>query len=160
MAEILELSESKSWHQARSEWTLAEVRHVDDPETCLCGHFPIIEICSIKNRLNGRVAEVGNICVKKFMGLPSHKIFDCLRRISKDVTKGLNGETVEYAYGKNLISDWEKDFSFNTGKKRVLSDKQAVVREKINRKIIAGIKRKASVSSFLSQIKREYQALP
>ena len=43
---------------------------------CLCSHFPIKEICVIRNRVNGVRAEVGNVCVKKFLGLPSGKIFE------------------------------------------------------------------------------------
>jgi hypothetical protein len=67
---MLPLSVADSWQQAKLEWTLAEVYRQDDPETCLCGHYPIIEICVLENKKNGNRAEVGNVCVKKFLGLP------------------------------------------------------------------------------------------
>ena len=50
--EIIKLSQSKLWDVAKSEWTLYEIYEADKPERCLCGHFPIIEICNLKNKLN------------------------------------------------------------------------------------------------------------
>jgi eukaryotic-like serine/threonine-protein kinase len=52
---IIERSVAKNWDAARLEWRLNHIFEVDDPETCLCGHFPIIEICVLANRKNGRL---------------------------------------------------------------------------------------------------------
>lgn len=79
--EIIKLSQSKLWDVAKSEWTLYEIYEADKPERCLCGHFPIIEICNLKNKLNSNYATVGNCCVKKFIGLPSDKIFQVIKRV-------------------------------------------------------------------------------
>lgn len=47
---ILALSEASDWEVARKEWSLVDVYEVDEPETCLCGHRPIIEICCLSNK--------------------------------------------------------------------------------------------------------------
>ncbi len=73
--EILERSVAQTWDEARREWSLYEIYEADEPETCLCGHFPIIELCVLRNRHNGIQATVGNCCVKHFIGLPSDRIF-------------------------------------------------------------------------------------
>src|SRR3954468_6700613 len=49
-AEILARSHSKSWETARLEWNLNYIFDVDEPEECLCGHFPIIEICVLTTK--------------------------------------------------------------------------------------------------------------
>jgi hypothetical protein len=81
--EILSLSKAEDWETARKEWALVEDYEADEPETCLCGHFPIIEICEIRNRVTNALAEVGNRCVKRFLGFRSDLIFDALKRIRK-----------------------------------------------------------------------------
>jgi len=107
---IIKLSEAKLWDAAKLEWRLDEVYEAEDPDTCLCGHFPIIEICVLSNRINGNSTIVGNCCVKKFIGLPSDKIFQAVKRVSKDNEKSLNAEAIQYAFEKSWINDWEKDF--------------------------------------------------
>lgn len=47
--EIIALSVSSNWDVAKLEWKLYEIYEADEPETCLCGHFPIIEICVLSN---------------------------------------------------------------------------------------------------------------
>lgn len=64
---ILKLSVSKVWDTASLEWKLNEIYEAVNPETCLCGHFPIVEICILKNNLNNESVTVGNCCVKKFL---------------------------------------------------------------------------------------------
>lgn len=71
--EILERSTATTWDAAKLEWTLHEVFESEEPETCLCGHYPIIENCVLRNKTNGAFATVGNCCVKKFIGLPSDR---------------------------------------------------------------------------------------
>jgi len=47
--EIVARSASKVWDAAKLEWVLHEVYEADEPESCLCGHFPIIELCVLRN---------------------------------------------------------------------------------------------------------------
>lgn len=140
--EITALSVASHWVTARLEWTLHEVFRVDEPETCLCGHFPIIEICILRNTRNNNTAQVGNVCVKKLIGLPSDKIFDAFHRILADLTKPLNIVSILYAHEKGWISEWERDFSTNTARRRRLSDKQLNTRMEINKRVIRHIDRR------------------
>lgn len=99
--EIIKLSSSNIWDTAKLEWKLDEIYEADEPRRCLCGHFPIIEICIIKNKANNNSAIVGNCCVKKFIGLPSDKIFQAIKRVRKDSERSLNVEAIEYSFQKN-----------------------------------------------------------
>ncbi|MGN7509084.1 hypothetical protein [Aeromonas salmonicida] len=140
---IIELSVANQWDSAKQEWSLDQVFEVDEPMTCLCGHFPIIEICSIKNKINGISADVGNCCVKKFMELPSNKIFQAVKRVRKDSTKSLNEVAIEHGYSKHWITEWEKDFYLDIMNKRKLTEKQLAKKKEINE--LFALKMKKSV---------------
>lgn len=140
--EIIELSESDNWQHARNEWHLREVYFAEEPDTCLCGHYPIIELCIVQNRHNSNTATVGNCCVKKFLELPSDKIFTAVKRVRSDEERSLNAEAIEHAYENGWINDWENDFYNDVFKKRKLSAKQLAIKVKINMKILARMSRK------------------
>ncbi len=134
---IISLSNSKDWASARSEWYLSEIYFAEDePETCLCGHRPIIEVCVLRNRINCASAEVGNVCVNKFLGIPSKIIFDGIKRVSKDENKALNTSAADYALSKDWINDWEFCFLISTALKKNLSVNQANKRLQINRRVV------------------------
>jgi len=139
--EILKRSQSKVWDMAKLEWKLNEIYEADEPETCLCGHFPIIEICILQNKLNAQFATVGNCCVKKFIGLPSDLIFQAVKRVRKDNQKSLNTEAIQHAYEKGWINEWEYKFTIDTMRKRNLSGKQLQTRMKVNEKMLANMRR-------------------
>jgi len=140
---IVALSVSSTWERAVEEWDLLEVWFVEkgeDPETCLCGHHPIKEVCVIKNHRNGKLAEVGNVCVNKFMGLPSEGIFQGLRRIQRDRDRGLNPAAVAFAFDKRWITKWEVAFCESTWRKRELSPRQWASRHAINDNVLARLR--------------------
>lgn len=139
--EIISLSNATLWDAAKCEWSLSEVYEADEPERCLCDHFPIREVCILKNGVNGNVANVGNCCVKKFIGLPSDKIFQAVKRVRKDNGKALNGEAIDHAYRREWINKWEYDFSMNTLRKRKLTEKQLNTRRSINLKILSAMRK-------------------
>lgn len=146
--EIIKLSQSKDWIQAKLEWSLDNVWESSEPQECLCGHFPIIEICEIKNKINGNVAEVGNSCVKKFIGLPSNNVFQAIKRVRKNISKSFNKEAVELAFHKNLINDWERAVYINIMRKRTLSEKQEKVKKEVNQKILRFFQRTVGSNNF------------
>ena len=43
--EIIALSEADHWDLARLEWGIEDIYMQQEPEACLCGHFPINELC-------------------------------------------------------------------------------------------------------------------
>ena len=138
-AEIVALSTARQWDKARLEWSLEAVYFADEAETCLCGHFPIIELCILRNRSNQAEATVGNHCVKKFMGLPSDKIFGALKRIKRKEDAALGPDAIEYAHRRRWMNDWERDFYFDTWRKRSLSVAQSDKRAQINRKVLEAV---------------------
>ncbi len=140
-AGILALSVADTWAEAVREWYLEAVYRQDEPDTCLCGHSPIMELCVLRNRKNGEETIVGNVCVKKFMGIPSDLVFQAVRRVSKDISKALNAEAIQHARSKGWINNWERSFLLDTMHKRKLSDKQMDKREQINALVISKVNR-------------------
>jgi len=140
--EIINLSVSDKWDAAKLEWRLSEIYEAEVPERCLCGHFPIVEICVLVNKLNNNTTHVGNCCVKKFIGLPSDKIFQAIKRIRKDNKKSLNAEAIQYAYDKGWINDWERTFYLDIMRKRKLTTKQLQKKIQINEKLARNMKRR------------------
>jgi hypothetical protein len=134
--EILTLSKATNWEVARKEWNLIGVYEADEPKTCLCGHNPIREICEISNRLTGFEAEVGNRCVRRFIGLRSDLIFSAIKRIQADISKSLNAEAIVFFMKRGILTGWEYQFLQNTKNKRNLSDSQLSKRLDINKKIL------------------------
>ncbi|MBN4083127.1 hypothetical protein JYU08_00410, partial [bacterium AH-315-B06] len=82
---------------------------------------------------------VGNIYVKRFLGLRSDLIFVALKRIKKNISKSLNRESIVLFREKDLLTDWEYNFSQNTMRKRNLTTKQLEQRERINRKVLEAV---------------------
>jgi hypothetical protein len=90
----------------------------------------------IKNKKNKREAIVGNVCVKKFLGLPSDLIFKAIQRIIDDISNALNGDAILHAYDRGWINEWEKNFYLDTKRKRKLSQNQMQKRIQINEKVL------------------------
>lgn len=139
---ILKLSEASEWEVARKEWHLIDVRESQEPETCLCGHYPIIEICTILNRITRERVDVGNRCVKRFLGFNSDKIFSALKRIRKNITKSLNEDSIVFFKESEAITRWEYNFLLDTRLKRILSERQLAKRIAINEKILSSVARR------------------
>lgn len=134
--EIIALSQSRNWDSAKLEWALESIYFGEGQDSCLCGHFPIVELCQLKNKINQNTVIVGNYCVNKFLGLPSAQIFQAVKRIQEDTTKSLNAETIHHARTKGWIGDWEFNFYSNIFRKRSLSEKQLNKKISINEKIL------------------------
>jgi hypothetical protein len=141
-AHILPLSQANAWEVARKEWALLDIDESEEPETCPCGHFPIREICQIRNRITKNVTEVGNVCVKRFLGVRSDLIFTSIKKIRKDRTKSLNTDSIVFFHDRGLLTDWEYGFLQDTLKKRMLSTRQQQVRERINDKVLDAVQKK------------------
>jgi hypothetical protein len=66
-------------------------------------------------------------------------VFRGIRRIKKDVGKGLNPDASKMFFQKGLITNWEYEFSVDTYLKRDLSVKQIAKRWEINNRILASV---------------------
>lgn len=139
---ILARSHATDWEVAKKEWKLVRIYEADEPDTCLCGHTPIIEICVLSNTVNHKHAEVGNRCVKRFLGLRSDLIFAGIKRIKEDITKSLNADSTVFFFEQGVLNDWEYKFQNNTLNKRSMSGPQMNTRMKINQKVLAYMERR------------------
>jgi hypothetical protein len=141
---VLPLSKAEDWHVAKKEWELVNISQAepDEPERCLCGHRPILELCEIRNRLTHHMATIGNQCVRRFMGLESEALFRGIRRIRKDVDKSMGSDLAVWLFERRLITKWDYDFLGSTSRKRILSDKQQRHRQQINQKALRSIRQR------------------
>jgi len=134
--EIIARSEADEWEEARDEWTLHDIWMSDEPQTCLCGHHPIHEICVIRNRENGVYTDVGNWCVNNFLGINSEQLFSSLRKVLVDAGASFNEATIELAHDKEIVNDWERRFYLSIWRKRSLTGKQREKKLQINQKLL------------------------
>ena len=135
--EIIELSNSTLWDKAKLEWRFEYAYYNEDLSTCLCGHYPIKNICVLKNIENGNLAEVGNKCVNKFLNInKGDKVFDSISRLKGDLSKAMSQEALEYLNSKEQLTDFEYNFYCDTIRKRKLSEKQTAIRKRINQKFL------------------------
>ncbi|HEV8241099.1 MAG TPA: hypothetical protein VGS57_17170 [Thermoanaerobaculia bacterium] len=93
------------------------------------------------NTRTGHTAEVGNVCVKRFLGIRSDRIFLGLRRAHLDIEKAMTSEALEHAYAQSWINDWEHKFYIGTIRKRGLTDAQLAKRVQINQRVLAKSRR-------------------
>ena len=135
--EILNLSESKEWDFAKLEWSFEFAYYAEELQKCLCGHYPIKNICVIKNRRNSSVTEVGNCCINKFLGIDEgNKIFSSIKKLKDSETASMSSEVIEYIYKKKGISDFEYNFYKSIYRKRIMSEKQWDIKKRINQKFL------------------------
>lgn len=135
--EIIDLSTATTWDTAKLEWVFDLAYYSDEEQTCLCGHFPIRNICVIRNRTNKVITEVGNCCIKKFLGIDDgDKVFTSIKKLKEDISKSMSAEVVEYLYRKHAINNYEYKFYLDIYRKRNLSGKQEDIKRKINEKFL------------------------
>lgn len=133
---ILPLSSALDFYAAKNEWRLVGVEVFDDWDNCPCGQL-IKELCYIENQLNGNKTHVGNVCVKKFLGIDTGSLFAGLKRIREDETSNANEDLIIHSFKLGYIFEKEYQFLMQTKLKRNLSAKQLEWKRKINRRIIA-----------------------
>ncbi len=135
--EILKLSNSKFWESAKHEWNFEYAYCSDELQTCLCGHYPIKNICVIKNGNNKNVTEVGNCCINKFLRIEDgNKIFISIKRLKEDLSKSMSAEVLDYLKSKKILSSFDYNFYSNIIRKHNLTQKQLETKKRINQKLI------------------------
>lgn len=134
--EILARSFAQTWAEAKLEWEIAEVYRARQPDACLCGHFPIIEVCVLVNKVTRHEAKVGNCCAKKFLGLRPDDILRALERVERNPKKALNAEAIAYAFKMGWITPWERKFYSDIVGMRGLTDGQISKRTEINEDLV------------------------
>lgn len=134
--EIVELSHSSTFEKACDEWTVENIWWEPNGDKCLCGKRPIFNVCLLQNKLNGNFARVGNCCVKKFMNIPTDRLFKSLKEVQQDLYKTLVQEVIDIAFKNEYITQWEKGFYENVKTKRRLTFKQKNIKQNLNQRIV------------------------
>lgn len=128
---LLAKSTSTEWDIAKLEWELTQITVGSD--TCSCGKTSIHRICLLTNVSTLQTAILGSTCVEKYLYINCEHIF-------KDVEKGFGNRfvkltTLEFAYSRKYISEWEFNVYNNLRSWKKLSDKQKVIRDKVNSRV-------------------------
>jgi hypothetical protein len=139
-AKIIELSEADSWEEAKLEWVLDNIYKTSLMGSCLCTQS-IVEHCVLLNKENGNEAIVGNVCVQKFLGLPSGPIFRGVNRLIESPSKPMSEHLVYFCDKKGWLTGWEYSFCLNMAGRRKLTFKQTEKIQQINRKMLTRFKR-------------------
>lgn len=146
-AEMIALSQSDDWHQVKLEWDLEDVFIVNQNQVCLCGHHPIRQICTLRNFVTKSPAEVGNVCVQKFLGMNSRRVVNALKRISGDLEKSLNKEGIEMFRKLGVISNSDADdYLIFYRRRKNVTERQRSLKSKINRSVINYARERAEKS--------------
>ena len=140
VSEVIRVSNSHNWDTAKFEWKLNKITISNKPQTCLCGHNPIINLCTLINTINNNTIVVGNCCVKKFFGLDPDKIKNSYLSVKDDNLKSFTSEIINKCYENHTINDWEYNFYLNIIRKRKLSVNQGIKKKDINLKILSRVK--------------------
>lgn len=147
-AEMIARSREKEWDQAKLEWDLEDVFRAPEEQVCLCGHHPIFQICTLRNQLTRATGEVGNVCVERFLGMRSRRIFSALKRIRDDSQRSLNKEAIEMFRKLRVISyqDAEEYLLFYR-KRKYITDEQKALKGAVNAAVLAYVDRRAAASA-------------
>lgn len=137
---IISLSVSDNWDHAKLEWKLDYVNWTDEPETCLCGHYPINELCVVLNTRNDKRAIVGNCCIKQFFNWTLANIIPSMKRISKDEDRSASLDAIRYALEKRWFDEQDFKFYKDIRLKRSLSERQLKWKRSLNRRLLANIR--------------------
>lgn len=140
--------EKVDWTLCKNEWRVNDIYRVSEQQTCLCGHHPIFQICELKNEVTRTIADVGNVCVQKFIGLRSKRLFAALARVQSDPARSLNKEAIELYTHLRVIGAQEAEeyLSFYRKRKNV-TEEQKQFKIAINQKIVAYAANKAAAAA-------------
>jgi len=101
---ILSLSQSKDWNEAKTEWKFIDAFQREDSE-CLCGKKGIKNVCVIMNINNDNITEVGNCCVKKFLNINEGAMyFTNLNKLNKNIKSNVSLYFLWMLLDSNFIS--------------------------------------------------------
>lgn len=127
---IVELSESKTWEDAKVEWDVDHIDYSPEWDSCLCGH-PIKELIFISNMRNGNETLVGNCCINRFFEEKRYtKVFNAIKK------RKFNLELIEYCHQHKIVNDWEHGFLLDVLGMKRLTMKQGALQKKLMDNVI------------------------
>lgn len=135
---VIVKSEANTWNEAKKEWKIIDIEDAEEPEECICGHYPIKEVMILKNIKNYSELRVGNHCINRFFC--KNSLFDGYKKIKQSPDKSTNLALLEFARRNSWISSKDYGFYIDIISKRKLSSKQQKWKNDINNKIASRIK--------------------
>ncbi len=143
---LISMSVCKKYPTLLEEWGLSRIEKLEQAQTCICGDFSIREVCHIKNQKNGLTALVDIFCIKTYFEnngflTGTHKIFDALKRIQKDIKNSANVELINYGSKKGILTLREHDFYLGIwGKNNNKLDQTEISKkQELNKRIISSV---------------------
>jgi len=133
---ILQASNSKDWETARSEWEIMQVYFSEEPQKCLCGHYPIKRICELVNKNTGTIEKVGSCCVTNFLPVKPELIMSSIKRIKENNLTTLKPEIIDLAYQLKIITPVEHNFYQKQKRRSNLNSLGKNLSREINLKIL------------------------
>ncbi len=149
---VLKVSNSKDWDEAKMEWKCIYVKTNEDG-VCACGHA-LNNLYYIQNKITSSTLIVGSTCVNKFKDKEMDAIVkrtnDKIKRAVKDakyyqelmdsqldnnIPISLPKNEIESGFTSGALNDFEYNFYMNIWSFRNLSEKQSVIKNKINSKL-------------------------
>ncbi|MCX2486587.1 hypothetical protein [Pedobacter sp. MR2016-24] len=107
MTNIVALSESKDWDDAKTEWRFTNAFQREGSE-CLCGKINITNVCVIVNKKNDNRTEVGNCCVKKFMNISNgDTFFSSINKLKKNIKSNITNNFLHHLIDTEFITSDE-----------------------------------------------------
>lgn len=107
---IIENSVNKNRELAKSEWEVVDIYLKPWYTTCLCGKYPISEVCELQNKNNGKKVIVGNDCVKHFFNIDHGYIYRGIKKIRENIDGVVGKKIIEYALERWRIDATQKAF--------------------------------------------------
>lgn len=127
---------NNNWEEAQNEWSLSMVFKLYNNDQCLCG-TPIQYVCLIENGTNLSITSIGSSCYEEiFKDNSAKRLINDLKRISKDSTKTVHSETLEWLRKKNYIQYKYTSMYDSISKKKDKSYRQKEVIKGLNKRII------------------------
>ncbi len=140
--------EKQDWSLCKNEWRVYDIYRVGEEQVCLCGHHPIYQICELQNDVNRQFAAVGNVCVQKFIGLRSKRLFAALARIQADPKRSLNKEAIDLYTHLRVIGAQEAERYLDYYRKRKnVPEDEIKFRVAINQRITGYADKKAAAAA-------------
>ena len=145
-ANLLDLSISREFEEAKEEWEYVRVEYNKDREECLCSQKNITDIVVIQNKRTQAETRIGKNCAENHLGIwTSSNVFSRLRRVhraqtinrapAKNPANDVHEANLKFFKDEGAISEWEYSFSLDTYRLRSMSSKQRFWSDKIGRQI-------------------------
>jgi hypothetical protein len=128
ISKIINCSTSTDWESAKKEWEIFEISISNEPQKCLCGHFP--------NKKNGTVVKVGRCCLTKFLDIKTDHFQKAMNALEEDINITLTEKIVSLSKKARAISTWEMMFYKNIRIKKNLDNLKLNMKIEINTKIL------------------------